>query len=148
MSFIIPVKGESDKFIISHGRDILLISWKDNSDKITIISKIASLDDISDKKTLRLNDGKADSSGRLWFGTLASDGGPPENGAGGLYSLEESGMKAHVEGTTISNGLTWDVKRNKFYFIDSPKRSITQYDFDLEKGEICKFLPRRDLLNY
>lgn len=140
-SFIIPVEGYEDRFIISRGNDILLISWENSSDKITILEKLASVPAASNKGILNINDAKVDSFGRLWFGTFVSTSlGVFEHGAGGLYSLDKNCLKRHLENVTLSNGLTWNEELGKFYFIDSVKGTIDQYDFDAQKGEICKYL--------
>lgn len=66
--------------------------------------------------------------------------GNVEPNKGTLYSLEKGGQPIpHVSSVTISNGLAWDVKEKKFYYIDSPERKIVQYDYDLEKGTISMY---------
>lgn len=134
------MEGTKNNFIISRGGDILLISWKSGDDKITILDTVCSVKEISEKETLTINDTKVDASGRLWFGTFSSIGlGQFETGGAGLYSLDKHGIKTLLEGVSISNGLTWNDGLNQFYYIDSAKGTIDQYDFDLAKGEICKF---------
>jgi hypothetical protein len=39
----------------------------------------------------------------------------------------------------ISNGLTWNEKTNKFYFIDSVDLDVKEYDYDPVGGNLCKF---------
>lgn len=93
------MEGKKDNFIISRGGDILLISWDNSSNTVTILDTLGSMREISSKETISINDTKVDASGRLWFGTFSSTGlGSFENGVGGLYSLEEDGIKTHVEG--------------------------------------------------
>lgn len=138
-SFIIPVEGTKDNFLISRGSDILLISWEGSNDKITVLEKVGSAREISNKETLHVNDSKVDASGRLWFGTFSSLGmGKFENGAGGLYTLDKNGVRTLLDGVTLSNGLTWNDELKQFYYIDLVKGTIDQYDFDLTKGTICK----------
>lgn len=137
-SFIIPVEESNDNFIISRDRDILLISWE-RSDEITILEEVTSLREVTEKESLHINDAKVDATGRLWFGTFSStDLASFENGAGALYSFDGNGIKTQVDGVSVSNGLTWNEQLGKFCYIDSFKGTIDQYDFDLEKGEVCK----------
>lgn len=104
----------------------------------TITKKIADVEpDLTENKT---NDGKADPSGRLWFGTMAKEkGGIIEPRKGAFYSLENGGrIKDHIHNVSISNGLAWSLDKKKFYYIDSPERKVFQYDFDIDSGTICK----------
>lgn len=64
MSFIIPIKGALNKFLIALGNELAVISWN-GTEQIQDIKKIAKLDSNSSN---RINDGKADPSGRLWTG--------------------------------------------------------------------------------
>lgn len=50
---------------------------------------------------------------------------------------KKSGLVRYRLDVYSSNGLTWDTKRNKFYYIDSCKFDIKQYDWDPSTGIIC-----------
>jgi len=79
----------------------------------------------------RFNDGKCDPAGRFWAGTV----GPEKTGA--LYMLDTNNKVTCVlKGITVSNGLTWDITKNIFYYIDTPTREVTAYTYDNESGEI------------
>ena len=82
----------------------------------------------------RFNDGTCDPAGRLWVGTMAYD---EAKGAGALYRLASDGTFARmISGVSISNGLTWDLARRRFHYIDSPTRTIVTYDYDHASGAI------------
>lgn len=66
MSFIIPVEGQKDQFVISRGKQIALISWDGESDSISIIKTLYEVDEQYPGNVF--NDGKCDPSGRLWAG--------------------------------------------------------------------------------
>lgn len=70
MSFIIPVEGESDQFVISINRELHLISWDGVSETVTTLRKIAEVDDQSEVAGNKFNDGKTDPTGKLWAGKL------------------------------------------------------------------------------
>jgi len=92
-----------------------------------------------DNETRRFNDGKADTSGRLWLGTMMIN---QENGVnqGGLYCLDfkrpNPELILKVGGITISNGLCWDNKRGYFYFIDTITYEVAKYKWHESTGEI------------
>lgn len=66
-SVVVPVEGSTDKLVVSHGTDIVLLTWDGESDVINPpIKKLASID--TDRSDTQTDDGKCDSSGRLWIG--------------------------------------------------------------------------------
>lgn len=71
--------------------------------------------------------------------TLTPSGVYPEK-CGTLYNLQFDGtLRRHFNSLTIPNGLAWDPKYNKFYFIDSPTRRVEQFDYDPESNIISKY---------
>jgi len=38
----------------------------------------------------------------------------------------------------VSNGLTWNEKTNKFYYIDSCDLDVKEFDYDPKTGNICE----------
>ena len=87
----------------------------------------------ADRPGNRFNDGKCDSRGRLWVGSLAIN---TEPGRGRLWRVDPDGSFALMEeGLHISNGLGWSPDERTFYFTDGPK-TIWAYDFDAAAGTI------------
>ncbi|HJT64342.1 MAG TPA: SMP-30/gluconolactonase/LRE family protein [Candidatus Limnocylindria bacterium] len=83
---------------------------------------------------IRFNDGKCDSAGRFWAGTMAYDESP---GAGALYRLGPDGRSTRVlQGVTISNGMAWSPDTRTMYFIDSATHRIDAFAFDVSTGEL------------
>lgn len=84
---------------------------------------------------VRMNDGKCDAAGRFWAGTMALDF---REGAGALYRLDPDGRVTRVlDGVTISNGMDWTVDGSRMYYIDSPRRTVDAFDFDLATGTVA-----------
>ncbi|OAM88083.1 SMP-30/gluconolactonase/LRE family protein [Termitidicoccus mucosus] len=90
-----------------------------------------------DPKTTRFNDGKCDPSGRFVAGTVSLAG---QAGMGSLYVFEHSreGSPARprrlLSGVSISNGLAWSLDHSRMYYIDTPTRTISVFDYDLGRG--------------
>lgn len=83
----------------------------------------------------RFNDGKCDPAGRFWAGTLSYD---LKEGAGRLYCLNQDlTVDVKREGLTIPNGMSWNTKRDQFYFIDTPTRRVLSFDYDDTGGTIA-----------
>jgi sugar lactone lactonase YvrE len=82
----------------------------------------------------RFNDGKCDPAGRFLAGTMDD---AEKEASGTLYSYSPDGtLKTLLTSTRISNGLTWSPDYRTFYFIDTPTRQITAFDYDLATGNI------------
>ncbi|CAH0557444.1 unnamed protein product [Brassicogethes aeneus] len=138
VSLIVPVEGQKDKFLISIGRKLAVVTWDGESDKVSKTEEITEVDNKPDTLDNRFNDGKCDPSGRLWAGTM---GGEPENGAvkrekGALFSLVKGQAKQHLSKIGISNGLAWTTDNKTMYYIDSHKGYLEQFDFDIVNGTI------------
>ena len=88
----------------------------------------------------RFNDGKVDPMGRVWGGTMPTslDTGYGEAGPdSGLYCMDaEKNVKTMLTGVIQGNGMAWSKDNKKFYFVDTQKHHIEEFDYDIEKNEI------------
>jgi len=92
-----------------------------------------------DRPENRMNDGKADSRGRFWAGTMADDETP---GAGGLYRLNpDRSVDRVISDVTVSNGLDWTDDDRLMYFIDSPTYRVDVLDFESGTGTVANRRP-------
>ncbi|TAN21710.1 MAG: SMP-30/gluconolactonase/LRE family protein [Chitinophagaceae bacterium] len=88
----------------------------------------------SDLPNNRFNDGKCDPAGRFWAGTMSLN---EEPNRGSVYVLDKNlSITKMISGTTISNGMAWDINRKKFYFVDTPTFTIASYDCDTNTSQI------------
>lgn len=86
----------------------------------------------------RLNEGKADPSGRFWVGSMQTnlnpDGSMREMDAhnGALYSVTPGGAVERHSAFEfgISNTMAWDLERGRYYFGDTLEHTIYAYDYD------------------
>jgi sugar lactone lactonase YvrE len=84
---------------------------------------------------VRFNDGRVDRQGRFWVGAMVEDESVDENAS--LYCLDGGGkLDIRETGIAISNGICWSPDGTRFYFADSPLRTIFVYDFDAASGAI------------
>jgi len=95
--------------------------------------------DAVDQPGMRLNEGRCDSAGRMWIGSVALDSTP---GAGGLWRFDPDGRVTLMErGFHVANGLGWSPDERRFYFTDSNTRTVYVYDFDSKTGRISHRRP-------
>ncbi|XP_067206168.1 regucalcin isoform X2 [Linepithema humile] len=134
---VVTVDDTPDKLVAGSGRDVILVSWDgDENEANTTIEVLCSVD--TDRNQTRINDGKVDSHGRFWLGTMANEvNGQVSPNEGTLYRIDDKlEPKTEVTPVSISNGLAWDKEDNKFYYIDSPTRQVVGYDYDPQAGTI------------
>jgi sugar lactone lactonase YvrE len=92
----------------------------------------------------RLNDAKCDPAGRFWFGTcrLFRD----TSGEGSLFRLDpDRNCYRILKDPEISNGLAWSDDKKTMYYIDTPKKRIDAFDYELETGSISN---RRQVIDF
>ncbi|HTR30784.1 MAG TPA: SMP-30/gluconolactonase/LRE family protein [Puia sp.] len=95
-----------------------------------------------DKDNHRINDGKVDSKGRLWLGTMDRSF---KQGAGSLYCVDENMEgQSRQTGVTISNGLAWSLDNTRLFYIDTPTQKVQCFLFDVDTGRIAF---ERDIIN-
>jgi sugar lactone lactonase YvrE len=93
------------------------------------------LDPEPERATNRFNDGKCDSRGRFWAGSMDDS----EKGRrGAFYRLgADLSCERQFDGVGISNGLAWSPDDRIMYYIDTPTRRVDAFDFDAEAGSIA-----------
>lgn len=83
----------------------------------------------------RFNDGKCDSRGRFWVGTM--DPRLKEQ-TGAVYRVDpDLSVRRVSEGYGVSNGFAWSPDERVLYHCDSSPTIIYAYDFDAEAGEVA-----------
>ena len=85
-----------------------------------------------DRPNMRMNDGKCDTRGRFWAGTL--DLGFA-SGLGSLYRLDQNNsVHRMLTGLTVSNGMGWSPDDRRMYLIDTFTYGVDVFDFDVNEG--------------
>ncbi|XP_004520695.1 regucalcin [Ceratitis capitata] len=135
-SFIIPVEGENGKFAVGCDRRVAIVAWDGVSPSAKVARNAYEVQSGEEFALNRLNDGKADPRGRLFAGTMYNDQKDLFAARKGeLYRFDKGKPVALIKSDIgISNGLTWNEKAGKFYFIDSCDYNVKEYDYDLETG--------------
>lgn len=59
--------------------------------------------------------------------------------AGSFYKyIRGDGEYKLLDNIFVSNGMAWNEAEKKFYYIDSGKFDVKQYDYDSKTGDICE----------
>ena len=84
---------------------------------------------------LRLNDGKPDRQGRLWFGSMDKSGSGIPTGA--LYCRLPDGRLSTIRRKVrVPNAIAVSPDGGTLYFSDSPNQEILAFDLDQQSGAL------------
>jgi L-arabinonolactonase len=109
-----------------------------DSSALTLISAVDTFDGRA-----RLNDGKCDRKGRFFAGGMDDK---EELGVCSLWRLDPNFVVTQVErGIICSNGPCWSPDDKTFYFADTFKKEMWQYDYDIRNGTLGNRRVFRDL---
>ena len=112
IGFIAQIK--KNIFILGLKSELRIINLKD-------LKTLYSIPIESNKPSNRINDGKIDPIGRLWFGTMDN---LEKKQSGSLYCLDKNLILHKVDdGYFITNGPAF-INKNNFYHTDSRKKTI------------------------
>jgi sugar lactone lactonase YvrE len=88
----------------------------------------------ADQPGNRFNDGKCDPAGRFWAGTMPLAHRRPE---AALYCMEaDHSVSKKFFPVTVSNGIVWTKDTRTMFYIDSPRKNVLAFDFDVKTGAI------------
>jgi sugar lactone lactonase YvrE len=82
-----------------------------------------------------LNDGRCDSRGRFWAGSMTKT---MKGATGRLYRVDHGRCDARDEGIWVANTVAWSPDDTTMYFADSYVHTIFAYDYDIAAGTIGK----------
>lgn len=131
-SFIWPVEGCKNQFIVGLEGVLKLIRWNGISKTATVIRSLF-------KAYGHMNYALADRAGRLYFGTLNYSSFCSAGDDYATYLYDKGSVTTLVENTRTTTGIAIDYKREKFYLADACDFRIDEYDYDQKTGDISKF---------
>lgn len=137
VSFIIPVANAPDQYAVGIGRRVGIVQWDGISPKAKLGTIAFEVEE--NKPDNRFNDAKADPLGRFYGGTMRYEtlGDLFEVAGGSFYRyIKGEGVKDLLHNIHVSNGLAWNEKEKKFYFIDSCKLDVKEFSYDQRNGDI------------
>ncbi|MFH8442193.1 SMP-30/gluconolactonase/LRE family protein [Streptomyces sp. NPDC018026] len=124
---VAPVAGRPGTWIAAAGTGVCLL----NANGIT--RWLATPEDHGGR-SMRMNDGVADPSGRFWAGSMAYDNTP---NAGTLYRVDHDGtVTPAIEGITVPNGPAFTADGRTMYLADSARGTVLRYTVDPDTGGI------------
>jgi len=133
--FVIPIEGAKNEFAVGCTRRVVVVTWDGVSETCKVTRTLFEVQPDEKFKDNRFNDGKCDPQGRLFAGTMKYVGDEFEHRYGELYKYSKGGKVDVVKSDIgISNGLAWNEKTKKFYYIDTTDYEVKEYDYDFKDG--------------
>lgn len=119
--------------MIGQGTQIVRIRWDSVSPTFHVIEVLIETEDV-EVPLNRINDGKADRSGRLYFGTMNK-----QFNARSAYFYMKAKNRALVQilsSVGTSNGIAWNRFNNKIFYIDSSSSNVQIMDYNRHTGDV------------
>ena len=91
-----------------------------------------------DTQVLRLNDGRCDTAGRFWAGSVITPRTAPKAALWCLEAATDGGFGVrHMAGDNFTaNGLAFSPDNRTLYWSNTPEHRIDRFDFDVTSGAI------------
>lgn len=119
-----------------------IVKWDGYSSEAHVVRDEINVEPYTYFDTNALNDAKADPCGRFFGGTMrlsyCNNVSNVANASLYRYTPCEGLTRLRTD-VCLSNGLAWDTKRNKFYYIDTCSFNIRVYDWDRKTGFVCMY---------
>ncbi|NQX70299.1 SMP-30/gluconolactonase/LRE family protein [Paenibacillus alba] len=139
-----PATGHNEQFpvgeyvgaVVSAGANKVMLATQSGFQAYDLVSRELTplVDPESHQPGNRFNDGKCDSRGRFWAGTMEI---AETEATGALYVLDnEASCRKVVDNVGVSNGIAWSLDETEMYYVDSLKKLVYAFAFDAVKGEI------------
>jgi sugar lactone lactonase YvrE len=121
--------------LVAGGRDGLILGLEDGLYRFDpdrgVRECIVSVE--ADDPRTRINDGKADPAGRLWFGTMDKSGAAERIGR--LYRMDLDGsLRVFRSEVAVPNAIAFAPDGSRFYFADSRTGTVETMEYDTRSG--------------
>lgn len=139
-SFIIPLRGESNQFLISDKHTVSIVEWNGIDSVAWIVREVFSVETDEEFANNNWNIQKASPTCTFYGGTFRGIICSPESGAIASFYMytKSNGVQRLVNELKVAGGIDWNLYENLFYLIDSCNLTIREYDYDPVTGNICE----------
>jgi sugar lactone lactonase YvrE len=131
-------KRESGGYVVAAG--LKLITLNENLDVIS--SSPLEMPN----ENVRTNDGNVDLNGNYWVGSFANDAKPKQGNLRRISPNLQS--KVFLQDITIANGMDWSLDNKICYYIDTPTKKVSRFNFNTETSEFEGELEAIDVSQY
>lgn len=140
-TFIIPVKGDNNHFVVSNKLSASVIEWSGKEPVAKVSRNLFTVERGSEYAETNWNIALASPKCTFFGGTYRGSvcGNTKEPDAEFFIYGKESGIeKIDLPGLKASSGIVWNKEGTKFYHTAGCGRAIREFDYDSATGKICK----------
>ena len=131
-------KRESGGYVVAAGLKLIVLS--ENLD----VAGTSPLE--MPNENVRTNDGNVDINGNYWVGCFANDAKPKQ---GNLRRISPNlDSKVFLKDITIANGMDWSPDNKICYYIDTPTKKVSRFNFNIETSDFEGELEAIDVSQY
>lgn len=140
-AFIIPIRKKckicKNLFVVGLDHNVAIIKWDGKSTRAQVVEILFSVE-TSDPLS-RTNYARADSKGRLYFGTISKKFCDTNPQSSFYRYTADKGVQLMFSGTSTTSGIAINEKAEKLYHLDSCNLLVTEFDWDPATGDICNY---------
>lgn len=138
-SLIIPIQKKNKKidelFAVAVDREVLIVSWDGISENARVVDTLFSVDSINNSS--RINYGRTDSKGRLYFGSISQSFCDCPGQQSFYRYIAGEGVVRLSTSTYSTAGIAINEDAETLYLLDFCTLFLTEYDWDPVTGDIC-----------
>ena len=131
-------KRESGGYVVAAGLKLIVLN--ENLD-VTGTSPLEM-----PNENVRTNDGNVDINGNYWVGCFANDAKPKQGNLRRISPNLES--KVFLKDISIANGMDWSPDNKICYYIDTPTKKVSRFNFNIETSDFEGELEAIDVSQY
>lgn len=139
-SYIIPLEGYADRYIVSDSHTVTIIDWNGKDPIAKVRQQTFTVETDEKYATNVWNIAKISPSGQYVGGTFRKEicSSTPGDIAGLYQYTPEHGVKLLANNFKVAGGLDWNVEKELFYLVDSCNFVINEYKWDRKTGNLRK----------
>lgn len=137
-SFIIPLRGQFNRFLISDKLTVAVIEWNGSDPVARIVRNVFAVEMGEKYENNNWNVGKASPTCLFYGGTFREIICSTKPGAiASFYRYtKRKGVERLIKDLKVAGGFAWNIRDNLFYFIDTCNLAILEYDYYPRTGKI------------
>lgn len=139
-TFVFPIEGVENEFIMGAVHQVLHIFWDGQSDTASIIDVLFEVETDPAYARTNIHFAKIDPENRLYLGTTRGDfcskDSTVPDGSFYLYT-KERGLQQITGGIRVAGGYGWNLREKLYYGVDDCSNDVIQYSYT-DDGIYCK----------
>ncbi|XP_055304006.1 regucalcin-like [Sitodiplosis mosellana] len=141
-TFMLPIVEHVNQFAVSDKRSVKVVEWNGVDSMARMVRDTFTVETGPKHEFNNYNMAWASPKHSFYGGTFPFDlCATSSSPRASLYRYNQClGAKAVANDVIVSGGMDWNIKGNKFYFIDTCRNVVYEYDWDPTTDEICKQL--------